>query len=97
MLAGRALFPFPRCALFLYFSFFFQAEDGIRDYKVTGVQTCALPISVLLAAALGRVERLVDRGDDVRHRDLLRHAREVIAAARTAHAGDQLRAPQLAE
>src|SRR5205807_7383007 len=23
----------------------FQAEDGIRDYKVTGVQTCALPIS----------------------------------------------------
>src|SRR5256885_11359539 len=27
--------------------FFFQAEDGIRDYKVTGVQTCALPISAL--------------------------------------------------
>src|SRR5256885_5727576 len=25
--------------------FFFQAEDGIRDYKVTGIQTCALPIS----------------------------------------------------
>src|SRR3989454_8851419 len=25
--------------------FFFQAEDGIRDYKVTGAQTCALPIS----------------------------------------------------
>ena len=30
---------------FLIFCFFFfQAEDGIRDYKVTGVQTCALPI-----------------------------------------------------
>src|SRR5256885_12461634 len=29
----------------LLFFFFFQAEDGIRDYKVTGVQTCALPIS----------------------------------------------------
>src|SRR5205807_7084451 len=28
---------------FLFF-FFFQAEDGIRDYKVTGVKTCALPI-----------------------------------------------------
>src|SRR5256885_8235674 len=28
------------------FFFFFQAEDGIRDYKVTGVQTCALPISL---------------------------------------------------
>src|SRR5690348_17462632 len=26
-------------------SFFFQAEDGIRDGRVTGVQTCALPIS----------------------------------------------------
>src|SRR5690606_40126571 len=25
--------------------FFFQAEDGIRDFHVTGVQTCALPIS----------------------------------------------------
>src|SRR2546430_5979042 len=32
--------------------FFFQAEDGIRDLTVTGVQTCALPISVVLAAAL---------------------------------------------
>src|SRR5256885_10354826 len=28
----------------MWFFFFFQAEDGIRDYKVTGVQTCALPI-----------------------------------------------------
>src|SRR2546430_14900759 len=27
-----------------YFFFFFQAEDGIRDLTVTGVQTCALPI-----------------------------------------------------
>src|SRR6266850_4073375 len=27
-----------------FYFFFFQAEDGIRDYKVTGVQTCALPI-----------------------------------------------------
>src|SRR2546426_6085393 len=31
----------------VFFFFFFQAEDGIRDYKVTGVQTCALPISLL--------------------------------------------------
>src|SRR5690606_11285055 len=30
-----------------FFFFFFQAEDGIRDFHVTGVQTCALPISVL--------------------------------------------------
>src|SRR5207302_3070487 len=32
---------------FIFFFFFFQAEDGIRDFHVTGVQTCALPISVL--------------------------------------------------
>src|SRR2546426_6935952 len=39
--------------------FFFQAEDGIRDYKVTGVQTCALPISSVTessaAAAIAKV------------------------------------------
>src|ERR671926_603299 len=31
--------------MFLLLFFFFQAEDGIRDHCVTGVQTCALPIS----------------------------------------------------
>src|SRR5215467_618479 len=31
--------------VYVFFFFFFQAEDGIRDYKVTGVQTCALPIA----------------------------------------------------
>src|SRR5690606_40898746 len=30
--------------------FFFQAEDGIRDFHVTGVQTCALPISADISA-----------------------------------------------
>src|SRR5688500_20400131 len=30
--------------MFRAYVFFVQAEDGIRDYKVTGVQTCALPI-----------------------------------------------------
>src|SRR2546422_8388645 len=34
----------------LFFFFFFQAEDGIRDVAVTGVQTCALPICVLWPA-----------------------------------------------
>src|SRR5690554_7544290 len=33
------------CEMFI---FFFQAEDGIRDADVTGVQTCALPISEML-------------------------------------------------
>src|SRR5260221_6862014 len=36
------------CSIWIYslakFCFFFQAEDGIRDHCVTGVQTCALPI-----------------------------------------------------
>src|SRR3989440_6729874 len=38
---GRLL---TRCKMNIYFFFFFQAEDGIRDLIVTGVQTCALPI-----------------------------------------------------
>src|SRR5256885_10048253 len=37
---------------------FFQAEDGIRDYKVTGVQTCALPICSPLMAHSGSGYRL---------------------------------------
>jgi len=53
--------------LLLLFFFFFQAEDGIRDRDVTGVQTCALPISlatvgVLLAVfgyAIGTVGAIV--------------------------------------
>src|SRR3989442_10196281 len=39
---------------FLGRSFFFQAEDGIRDADVTGVQTCALPI--LIATCVGIVD-----------------------------------------
>src|SRR5690625_7388356 len=39
------------CLISLFF--FFQAEDGIRDGHVTGVQTCALPICVRLRAADG--------------------------------------------
>src|SRR2546430_16752956 len=50
-----------------YFFFFFQAEDGIRDLTVTGVQTCALPIWV--PRELGRQPAQADRvhhlvGDD---------------------------------
>src|SRR2546426_9172817 len=46
--------------------FFFQAEDGIRDYKVTGVQTCALPIWIFQIG--------ISRGDS--DHDLARGARE---------------------
>src|SRR5690554_7607396 len=39
---------------FLLFFFFFQAEDGIRDADVTGVQTCALPIYDTVNATIGQ-------------------------------------------
>src|SRR5688500_19651422 len=43
-------------------TFFLQAEDGIRDYKVTGVQTCALPIyRALHGVLLGDVVRFLHR------------------------------------
>src|SRR5258706_11933890 len=50
--------------LFVFF-FFFQAEDGIRDWSVTGVQTCALPISRPVGARLRcffSADRPVDLG-----------------------------------
>src|SRR6266852_6487731 len=37
-----------------FFFFFFQAEDGIRDATVTGVQTCALPICLVSPVAFSR-------------------------------------------
>src|SRR5690606_41202171 len=40
--------------------FFFQAEDGIRDFHVTGVQTCALPISDYAGAYFGCLLAAVD-------------------------------------
>src|SRR5690606_39529905 len=44
--------------LFLFF-FFFQAEDGIRDFHVTGVQTCALPIlaSIRMDSFVGALDQ----------------------------------------
>src|SRR5256884_7339490 len=63
-------------------SFFFQAEDGIRDVAVTGVQTCALPISLPgrlgleIHATVGGGAAILDRidavaGDVFRHRPTL--------------------------
>src|SRR5690606_39394396 len=42
--------------------FFFQAEDGIRDFHVTGVQTCALPICVLLGICAVPVSQAAEPG-----------------------------------
>src|SRR5216684_426907 len=63
---------FSRKGQHYYSFFFFQAEDGIRDVAVTGVQTCALPIwhrlpvSVTGDGAGGLVEALAGRYDDGR-------------------------------
>src|SRR3989454_9131226 len=62
-----------------YYFFFFQAEDGIRDYKVTGVQTCALPISPHRAGRNG---------------DLAPCARAVAPARAHARRGAPLPSPQ---
>src|SRR2546430_12173610 len=58
----------------MFFFFFFQAEDGIRDLTVTGVQTCALPIFGAEAAQHGAADQrgvdipLAQRGPDERGR-----------------------------
>src|SRR5437762_7675250 len=52
------IFFFYCCCVFLYF-FFFQAEDGIRDTSVTGVQTCALPICNDLRCCRSQIPRAV--------------------------------------
>src|SRR5476651_1692074 len=63
-----------------YFFFFFQAEDGIRDIGVTGVQTCALPISWDVFLRHGAADDFIDEfewragrrglGDDLDLREL---------------------------
>src|SRR5438874_13820601 len=44
--------------------FFFQAEDGIRDLYVTGVQTCALPIYKIFFRQVYPAEIIIDVHDD---------------------------------
>src|SRR5437016_10242365 len=51
-------------SLFDFCFFFFQAEDGIRDWSVTGVQTCALPIYMSLGGGVqGPHDFLADFSD----------------------------------
>src|SRR5438034_10245775 len=69
-----------------FFCFFFQAEDGIRDHCVTGVQTCALPISSRRSRSSGCGQVLalvtVDRVNDVwRHMMLSRRDGDEIGRA----------------
>src|SRR5260370_18763857 len=73
---GQPLVCKPPCLLWelliyssLSFVFFFQAEDGIRDSSVTGVQTCALPISTE-ALLLGIYEKALPALDAALERHL---------------------------
>src|SRR5215813_6136416 len=79
----------------VFFFFFFQAEDGIRDADVTGVQTCALPIfdaeaalraierhrcsSTFMAPTL--LKRIVDLPAEVRSRYDVSSMRAIVMAA----------------
>src|SRR5207249_6674422 len=64
-------------------SFFFQAEDGIRDRNVTGVQTCALPISIEPEPAHPLVcGNALDRGGTERPLEGRRRGRVAIRAQR---------------
>src|SRR2546430_6464912 len=63
------------CTACIFF-FFFQAEDGIRDLTVTGVQTCALPIWIIREMerhplAVARDERRVPAGQEVSVEDAI--------------------------
>src|SRR5438309_8617576 len=57
-MSSFSVFLFPSI---IFFFFFFQAEDGIRDGTVTGVQTCALPISWRTAVVVAGYDRPVVR------------------------------------
>src|SRR5256884_4453049 len=81
-----------------YFSrelfFFFQAEDGIRDVAVTGVQTCALPISTVLTSTWRPAVERYGRGGEHRRN---RRARLLFTTATTAPPGKEVRVPGIGE
>ena len=55
---------------FIFF-FFFQAEDGIRDHCVTGVQTCALPICSIQSGMLPQEDWVSKKVGTLQHRQLV--------------------------
>src|SRR5258707_3372477 len=65
------------------FFFFFQAEDGIRDIGVTGVQTCALPISALPPT---RVNRMPEGCLEAKQQEEERQRQEAERKDKDAHA-----------
>src|SRR5437762_1771526 len=67
-------------SLTLFLFFFFQAEDGIRDTSVTGVQTCALPISASVREISGTSKELAGTMSEVNASAA--HAAELAGAGR---------------
>src|SRR5437879_12505278 len=65
----------------MYF-FFFQAEDGIRDTSVTGVQTCALPISIAVPTAAGEPRQITPGAWDAEYPTWMPDGREILFSAR---------------
>src|SRR5437762_2993799 len=74
-----------QCYCLCVFFFFFQAEDGIRDTSVTGVQTCALPISSEAGPEI--VRGLLHAGADVNAAGGVTRATPLHMAARRDHVG----------
>src|SRR2546426_8047743 len=75
----------------LFFFFFFQAEDGIRDYKVTGVQTCALPILSLRVGLVIAAERVPKSTRLLKLQvDIGTERRQVVAGIGTKYAPEDL-------
>src|SRR5207249_9286845 len=68
---------------FFFFFFFFQAEDGIRDRNVTGVQTCALPICFFARGIQAGSDADIPAGNYVFTRDHLGSIREMTDMAGT--------------
>src|SRR5690606_41114462 len=69
--------------------FFFQAEDGIRDFHVTGVQTCALPILLAMARPpAADLDEVIARLADLAQQDALQVMRQSLWAGE----GDPARA-----
>src|SRR5690606_7934678 len=59
-------------------TFFFQAEDGIRDFHVTGVQTCALPIHIYFRMKLMKIN-----GNEIRPGNVIEHDGSLWVAVKT--------------
>src|SRR5205807_595714 len=70
--------------------FFFQAEDGIRVYKVTGVQTCALPISGVHLGGIESLRQDLPRGGEEWPQPVALAHPQMQRPGRPLHTADQL-------